>query len=60
MPNPTGRFFDSETLQLLRSVLNGAWDSLTPEQQAHTLKSDMALRILNLARFGVRDPTKLR
>jgi hypothetical protein len=52
--------FEPETLTLLRAVLDEAWDALTPEERAWTLKSDMALRILRLAQQGERDPAKLR
>jgi hypothetical protein len=57
---PTEDFCGPETLELLRAVLNEAWEVLTPEQQVDTFKSDMALRILRLAQQGERDPAKLR
>jgi hypothetical protein len=57
---PTEGFYGPETLELLRAVLDEAWEVLTPEQQVDTFKSDMALRILRLAQQGERDPTRLR
>lgn len=51
--------YDPETLSLLRSVLDAAWASLAPEQQGCTTKSDVALRILRLARLGERDRNRL-
>jgi hypothetical protein len=55
-----GGSYNPETLQLLRGALDSAWESLTPDQRARTLKSDMALRILRLAQRGERNPAKLR
>jgi hypothetical protein len=52
--------YDPETVNLLREVLDEAWKSLSPERQARTRKSDVALRILRLALRGERDPVKLR
>jgi hypothetical protein len=54
------RAYDPETVSALRAALDEAWDSLTPEQQARSLKTDMALRILELAEAGVRDIVSLR
>jgi hypothetical protein len=51
--------YDPETLNLLRSVLDTAWASLAPEQQVCTTKSDVASRILRLARLGERDRNRL-
>jgi hypothetical protein len=58
MTNPGS--YDSETVTLLRNVLDDAWEGLTFEQRAQTQKSDVALRILRLARRGERDPMRLR
>jgi hypothetical protein len=52
--------FDAETLKLLSACLDDAWAQLTPIQQANTLKSTLALRILTAAAAGERDPVKLR
>ncbi len=61
MPDEDARgAHDPETLARLRAVLDDAWNSLTPEQQARTAKSEMALRILRLAQLGVRDVVRLR
>ncbi len=55
-----GGAFDPETLDLLRSVLDEAWESLRPEQQAQRSKSLLAASILKLAATGERDPIRLR
>ena len=47
-------------MTLLRNGLDDAWEGLTFEQRAQTQKSDVALRILRLARRGERDPMRLR
>jgi hypothetical protein len=60
MPSADGERFDPETLALLRRVLEEAWQAFAPEQRERTLKSEVALRILNLANRGVCDPAKLR
>jgi hypothetical protein len=52
--------FDSETVTVLRSVLDDAWETLSPEHRAGTSKSVLAERILRLAAQGERDPTQLR
>jgi hypothetical protein len=56
----SARFYDSETVMLLRGVLDDAWERLTFEQRAQTQKSEVALRILQLAQRGERDPMRLR
>jgi hypothetical protein len=55
-----GGVFDPETIDLLRSVLDEAWGSLRPEEQAHASRSLFAERILKLAATGERDPIRLR
>jgi hypothetical protein len=45
---------------LLRDVLDDPWERLTFEQRAQTQKSEIALRILRLARTGERNPMRLR
>ncbi len=52
--------YDSETVTLMRDILEDAWERLTSEQRAQTPKSEVALRILRLARRGERDPMRLR
>jgi hypothetical protein len=51
--------YDPETIALLRSVLDDAWDTLPPEQQATTLKTTLAERILESAAKGERDRGRL-
>ena len=53
-------FYDSETVSLLRGILEDAWQRLKFEQRARTQKSEVALRILRLAQQGERDPMRLR
>jgi hypothetical protein len=50
--------YDSETVTLLRAILDDAWERLTFEQRARTQKSEVAMRILRLARQGERDPMR--
>ena len=52
--------FDPETIALLRSVLDDAWDSLPAEVQATTQKTTLAERILKSAAKGERDRDRLR
>ena len=51
--------FDIETLTVLRTVLDEAWELLSPEQQARTSKSLVATRLLEAAAAGERDPGRL-
>jgi hypothetical protein len=60
MSNNNRGAYDPETVNLLRSVLDQAWSSLSPQQRDQTAKCDMALRILKLAMAGERDPASLR
>jgi hypothetical protein len=55
-----GVVFDPETLELLRTCLDDAWAQLSPIQQSNTLKSTLALRILDAAARGERAPVNLR
>jgi hypothetical protein len=52
--------FDTETVALLRTTLDRAWDSLPAGQQAVTSRSILAERILKAAAEGERDPDRLR
>jgi hypothetical protein len=52
--------FDPETLELLRGVLDEAWGSLRPDEQARSTRSYLAERILKFAALGERDPIRLR
>lgn len=49
-----------DTLKLLQSVLDDAWNSLTPEERARTSKTEVAVRVLEAASAGERDPARLR
>src|SRR5882757_11588047 len=52
--------YDPETLILLRTVLDEAWEALSDGSKSETLKSEMAQHILKQAADGVRDPDRLR
>jgi hypothetical protein len=49
-----------ESLELMQSVLENTWESLRPEQRARTTKTQVAVRILEMAATGERDPVRLR
>jgi|307.fasta_scaffold1198205_1 predicted component of type VI protein secretion system len=49
-----------ELLKLLQSVLEDAWDSLRPSEKARTTKTEVAVRILQVAARGERDLDRLR
>jgi hypothetical protein len=55
-----GTVFDPATIDLMRSVLDAAWASLLPEQQARVSRTFLAERILRAAARGERDPSRLR
>jgi hypothetical protein len=52
--------FDPETVTLLREILDDAWASLPPEQQATMQKTALAERMLKSVAQGERDPEHLR
>jgi hypothetical protein len=52
--------FDRETIALLRTTLDRAWDSLPAGRQAVTSRLILAERILKAAAEGERDPDRLR
>jgi hypothetical protein len=52
--------YDPETVELLRTALDHAWDSLLPHHKAQTSKSRMAEHILKHAATGERHPGRLR
>jgi hypothetical protein len=56
MDRTQGAVFDPETIDLMRSVLDAAWASLLPEQQASVSRTMLAERILKAAAQGERDP----
>lgn len=49
-----------ELLKLLQSVLEDAWDSLRPSEKARTTRTEVAVRILQVAARGERDLDRLR
>jgi hypothetical protein len=55
-----GACFDPATIEVMKAVLEDAWASIPPAQQARTTKSEMATRILAAAARGERDPSKLK
>ena len=59
-PVEHGGVFDPETIELLRTCLEEAWAQLSPREQATTLKSSLAMRMLHAAAAGERDPARLR
>jgi hypothetical protein len=52
--------YDPETLALLRTALDEAWDTLLPRQRARITKSELAQRMLKFAALGERDPARLQ
>jgi hypothetical protein len=60
MDRTQGAVFDPETIDLLRSVLDDAWASLLPDQQANVSRTFLAEGILKAATQGERDPARLR
>jgi hypothetical protein len=52
--------YDTHTVELLRAVLDEAWNALTPAQQRAFHRSDLAALILDAAAKGERDPDVLR
>jgi hypothetical protein len=55
-----GAFYDPETVSVLTTVLDDAWQSLLPAQRARMTKANLATRILKAAANGERDPARLR
>jgi hypothetical protein len=53
-------YFDVETVSVLKEILDDAWASLRPEQQATMSKSLLAARILKAAAAGERDRWRLK
>jgi hypothetical protein len=52
--------YDPETVELLRMVLDEAWNALQPQHQRQISKSHMAGYILRHAAAGERHPGRLR
>jgi hypothetical protein len=55
-----GVYYDPETIELLRTVLDEAWDALPATRQQRTSKTELAERILAAAGRGERDAETLR
>ena len=51
--------FDLDTVALMRATLDEAWASLQPQQRATMQKTTLAVRILETAAQGERDPLRL-
>jgi hypothetical protein len=54
------RRFDPETIALMKSALDDAWGNLPAELRATTLKTTLAVQILESAAGGERDHERLR
>jgi hypothetical protein len=52
--------FNPETITLMKTALDDAWNCLGPEAQATVLKVTLAERILKSANQGERDCQRLR
>jgi hypothetical protein len=52
--------YDPETIQLLRTVLDEAWDALAPKHRKQISKSHVAQCVLRHAAAGERHPGRLR
>jgi len=55
-----GSVYTPETLKLLRDALDDAWTALRPDERARASKSMLAVRLLEVAAAGERDPARLR
>jgi hypothetical protein len=55
-----GHSYTPETIDLLRDVLDAAWEKLSPLQQIQLPRSQIADRLLKAAAEGERDPDILR
>jgi hypothetical protein len=51
--------YDTETIHLLRTVLEDAWDALQPHHRDQTSKSRLAQCVLRHAAKGERHPGRL-
>ena len=51
--------YSPETVELLRSVLDHAWASVKPDEKAGSSKTLLAVRILEAAAAGERNPSRL-
>jgi hypothetical protein len=55
-----GAVYTPETMMLLREALEDAWAALRPDERARASKTILALRLLEVAAEGERDPARLR
>jgi hypothetical protein len=53
-------YYSPDTLALLRTALDEAWELLPDHRKSEVQKSALAQRILSRASEGERDPVKLR
>jgi hypothetical protein len=53
-------WFEPETIVLLKTALDDAWNSVSEDRRARASRTDMAVLIFKLAKKGVRDPVRLR
>ena len=53
------QFFDRETINLMRTALENAWEQLEHDMQQRTSKVTFAERVLRAASDGERDPARL-
>jgi hypothetical protein len=60
MGQSSGVCFDPETIELLKTDLDEAWDALPESRKQTVLKTELAERILAAAGLGERDPDRLR
>ena len=51
--------YSPEEVRLLSTVLDEAWDSLSPNRRRQMSRTDLAVRILHRAAEGERDPVRL-
>lgn len=51
--------YSPQTVELLRSVLDDAWASMGPDEKARSSRTLVAVRILEAAAAGERDPDRL-
>ncbi len=58
--SPANGPFDSATLAVLKAVFEEACNLLPPHQRSHEMRSILAVRILECAAKGERNPTRLR
>ena len=52
--------YPPEIIDAMRSAVDEAWSLMRPEERAKSSKSLLAIRVLEAAAGGERDPDKLR